>query len=878
MSEQSTQSVQLEHYLQENWKLVKVNPKTKGGVGLEWQKKEVSLEALCKHLQNGGGVGAQMGNVSNGLSVVDPDNKYAILLAHRFLPATLTQAKGDEPPSHFFFYSPGLNYEQFRDLNGIPLMDIKASDNDKGHLVVLEPTQHPSKGRYRFVGGFNPAAIACAPADELRHRARLLACAALIAQHLPNTRAEGGGGRHDLSLALAGFGLRHGWMEEEAEKVLVSAWEVRGAPREAIDNVRRNVRDTAEKHANDELVTGGGRLEEKLPGIRARIAKNMGWQQKPSDPNEPGGLVEDAVEGIPAPEGLMVPNNCVLSHAGITAIRFDKKGEQYFEDVASAPIIISGRTIDIADNKESAQLLFKRGGRWAQHTAARSSISTTRDITKLADYGVPVSTINAPKLIGYLQEFDTLNINNLPVARTSSRMGWQGSEGFLWGKRLITAQSVPGNETDIENLKPEDWPEHGIMFRGADAGDEQLAAGFTSGGTFETWLAIAIRLTPFPIPKLAIVASLAAPVLTVVKGHNFILDLSNPTSRGKTATARIAGSTWGDPDERSPDSVVGTWDATRVWIERASAVLNNLPLLLDDTKRARRPRDVAQTLYDVASGRGRGRGSKQGLGRSGSWSTVLISTGEQPATSFTEDGGTRARVLTIWGSPFGVVDEDTGKLVAELDLAARENYGHAGPRLVKHLLQFRDKWAMYRQIHTRYKREYTDWAAGNPILGRMADYFATLRLTADLSTSAKILPWGDFDPIDPLWDNLAGAASEADRAVAALQVVFGWASANQHSFYGREREDSYSNTIPPNQGYAGKWDKEDWQHIFFYPHVIKDLLAKHGFDSDAILRTWKERGWLETEKGETRNTKRVRLGGERAHVIAISRIAFEEVD
>lgn len=132
-----------------------------------------------------------------------------------------------------------------------------------------------------------------------------------------------------------------------------------------------------------------------------------------------------------------------------------------------------------------------------------------------------------------------------------------------------------------------------------------------------------------------------------------------------------------------------SWDVTRVWIERASGVLSGLPLLLDDTKRARKPQLVAQTLYDVASGRGRGRGSIKGTRRSGNWRTVLLSTGEQPAVNFSEDGGTRGRVLTLWGPPFGRADDKTAALVGRLDLAVRQNYGHAGPRFIQFIMAHR---------------------------------------------------------------------------------------------------------------------------------------------------------------------------------------------
>jgi putative DNA primase/helicase len=595
-------------------------------------------------------------------------------------------------------------------------------------------------------------------------------------------------------------------------------------------------------------------------------------------------LVVDAVHDIPAAPGLRVPSGYELGEGGVLAVNMDQESlEERRTVVAPAPMIIAGRTTDIHDGRESAELVYKRGKQWVRQTASRAMISNSREIVKLADFGAPVTSGSAAGVVEYLGHFDTANITQLPHGRTSAQMGWQGrlgAEGFLWGKRLLVAnQPIPDIETNVGDLNPEDWPENAVMFRGADVGDEQLAGGFSSGGTLEEWQNIMDRVTQFKKVRLTIVAALAAPVLEVINGYNFILDLANPTSRGKTTVLRLAASCWGNPDERAPESVLGTWDATRVWIERASSVLNSMPLMLDDTKRARHPRIVAQTLYDVASGRGRGRGSVHGLGRSGSWSTVLICTGEQPATSFTEDGGTRARVLTLWGSPFEVVSETVGRLVSSVDLLARENYGHAGPRLVQHLLDNHELWPQYRNKHSQYKRLYAEKAASDPVLGRMADYFATLRLTAEIATDhTRILPWEDFDPIEPLWDTLASEASEADRAESALRLVLSWAVSNQHTFYGREREDGYSgDTVPPHRGYSGKWDKQDWEYIAFYPHRIKRLIEDHGFDVESTLRTWRDRGWLDTEDEKRRNTKRLRISGERAHVVCITRDAYDEV-
>jgi len=268
----------LDHFDGEGWKLVKADPETKGGVDEEWQKRTVSLAAIRRYLERGGGVGVQVGEVSQWLAVADADHEYAVATAPAFLPGTLRQSKGNEI-SHYFLYCEGLGYEQFNDLDGRRLIDIKASNNGAGHLVVVEPTRHPTKGTYRFVGGFNPAAIAHGSRDEVRRSIRLWACSSLIAVHLPKTKEEGEGGRHDISKAIAGFGLRNGWTEEETLKVLTEAWKARKAPAKALKSLERNVADTAGKIERNEPATGGRTLEELVPGLAGRIAKFMEWER-----------------------------------------------------------------------------------------------------------------------------------------------------------------------------------------------------------------------------------------------------------------------------------------------------------------------------------------------------------------------------------------------------------------------------------------------------------------------------------------------------------------------------------------------------------------------------------------------------------------------
>src|SRR5918998_2702573 len=266
-------------YAHEGIKLVRLNGRNRKPVDNEWQSRIVPLEELADHVRRGGGVGWQCGEVSGWIGAADCDWPETRQLAPKFFPETLRSAKGSEEPSHYIYRSVGLGFETFRGLDGSEILSLKASNNGRGHQIVVAPTMHPEKGPYHFVGGYNPAAIAVLDKDDLRQQAGMLAAAALIARHLPPTRGEGGGGRHDLALALAGYMLRNGEAVEDVEKILIAAWEVRKAPRQGVEDVRRSGRDTAARLASNEPTTGGRRLGELVPGIPEKIVDFLGWER-----------------------------------------------------------------------------------------------------------------------------------------------------------------------------------------------------------------------------------------------------------------------------------------------------------------------------------------------------------------------------------------------------------------------------------------------------------------------------------------------------------------------------------------------------------------------------------------------------------------------
>ncbi len=375
----------------------------------------------------------------------------------------------------------------------------------------------------------------------------------------------------------------------------------------------------------DDYFAAGGTVD----GLIARAQKELKLpphQERQTEHERVGDVLPDA----PVDPELRIPLGYEVGLGGVTRIKTDMRDlHETRMPVAGGPVLIGGRLEDLGDGRESVVLFYHRAGRWRRVTTDRATIANARALVELSAVGVPVTSGSAAALVEYLSAFENTNIERLPHAYTATQMGWQGDGGkmgFLWGRRLLR----PGDdaqEVDVEQVDPREWSKGSVSFKGSDAGDEQIAAGFTAQGTYGGWREAVAPLKDYPRLKLNLYASLTPPILPIIGAPNFVVDTSNPTSTGKTVALRVGASAWGNPDERTPESVLHTWDATRVWIERASAVLNSLPLMLDDTKRAKHPRIVGQTLYDSTSGTGRGRGSPRGMARAGSWTTVLLSTG-----------------------------------------------------------------------------------------------------------------------------------------------------------------------------------------------------------------------------------------------------------
>jgi putative DNA primase/helicase len=596
-----------------------------------------------------------------------------------------------------------------------------------------------------------------------------------------------------------------------------------------------------------------------------------------------GGPIAEALAPVLAGHelvpGLVCPGGWELTTSGVYRLKVNTDtGDTSAVDVSHRPILVEGRFRDIHDNTVTLALGWPTAAhRWQLQPAPRLKVADSRQLVTLAAHDAPVTSNNASELVAFLDDFEAANAATIPEVRVSSRMGWQGSGAdrcFLWGRNQVRRGGVL-TAPPVEGEAPAKWARGQIHLLVTDDGIRGLCEGFRAAGTWEGWVEAVRLATPYPAVFVGLYASLVPPLMAVLPAlANFIVDFCGETSKGKTTTMRLAASAWGSPEERGT-GIIYTWDATRVFIERAAALTDYHPLFLDDTKRARRPDDVGKTLYDYASGVGRGRGSPQGIQRTTRAHGVLISTGEAPATSFTNDGGTRARTLCLWGSPFGGATPATEIAVRGINAGVLGHYGHAGPMVVRWLLDVAEAPDLARGEFEAQLVAWTKLANGNPVASRAAAYIAAMAVARRVLHEVLAVPVPEADPLALAWEAVIKSSAESDRASDALRDVLSWATGQQHRFWGRLEGDTTEDD-QPGAGWLGAWSRQPtWSYLALLPTELRGFLEKQKYDAEAVLRAWDDRGWLVREVEH--RTSKVTVGAVKPRCYVIKRSAADFV-
>lgn len=609
-----------------------------------------------------------------------------------------------------------------------------------------------------------------------------------------------------------------------------------------------------------ELIPGSALRARNLKRALKRISREQRAQEAADQILTSLGTVASVLTMLP-PKRLVshsilascnVPRGWALDDNGVWRLRED--GEDPAR-VTHYPIVLTGRTTDVLTGEAKRQVLWNGPSGWCQRTVDRQTLIEGRRITVLGKHDAPVSSNNAASVVDFLMAYESENAGNLPMIQSTAKLGWLPDGEFILPEQRIAPPGAP--QFPFALMPP--------------AGMEHTAKGCSVAGTWEEWLKAADIAKDWPLVMGVMYASVAAPLLYVLRTNNFVVDVNGETTGGKTTSLRFAASVWGMSNDGHP-SMMHSWDMTKVWCEQTASFLNNLPVILDDTKRAKSWRTVRDVVYDFAFGAGRGRGAKDGGTRNTvEWRSVLISSGESAITSFSQDGGTRARVLELRGQPMGSNPKVGSQLAEKMSEICAENYGHLGRKVVEYLVS---NSAHHDQIREQFKqsRERFKKALDTPVARRHASNLAALEVAAEI-VHALGVPRPSESPFAFFVEAAREAGKNADRPLAALQEVVNWAAAHQNHFVGRADRNSGGGYNQPSVGWAGVWPKENWEYLAINGRVLRRILKDEGFHPAEIVERWRERGWLSVG---TQSTRPLRLPGGaqmRCYCLTVSAVA-----
>ena len=531
-------------------------------------------------------------------------------------------------------------------------------------------------------------------------------------------------------------------------------------------------------------------------------------------------------------------------------VRTDKDGDI----IESEPLLLSD-PIDIIGTGQDNDgayyriIKFKDKITRQQKTAAlpQAEIADGKCWGRLGFYGLSIESnpTKRRKLADYLQKEGSQTAFTI-----TDRAGWHEDSYIMPSGETITATDK--NPAIIYN------------------GDTSQAKAYQPNGELTDWQQ---NIARYAVGNsrlcLALGASFAAPLLSLLNEESGGFHLMGDSSDGKTTAAKVALSVWG-----KPSGSLLSWSGTKIGFSNTAAARNDGLLVLDEIGQAS-PHVIGDTVYSVMNGINKVQGAKQGGNRALSrWKVMMFSTGEKTPDSILKhhkgdwNAGQAARLPSIRAAAqYGIYDtlhgfEDGALLSEHIAQSAEKYHGTAGRLFIRQLL---DDLEQAKQQATERMAAFM---ATIPELSgqarRVAKRFAIAAAALELAAPVTGLPVGVgmagvkkcFDE----WLEANGAGKHEDRRIIEQAEDF----IAQHALGTRFMEWSDKSTNKDHAGYR-KQEGEKLE-LWVIRRVFADEIAQ-SFDEAKVCRVLADNGLLKYNH-KNRGYQHQRKGNGWFHVLA----------
>lgn len=415
-------------------------------------------------------------------------------------------------------------------------------------------------------------------------------------------------------------------------------------------------------------------------------------------------------------------------------------------------------------------------------------------------------------------------------------------------------------------------PDIPLLFSGRSA----AAGGYTVSGTPESWRDSVARLAlGNPSMMLGVAAALSAPLIGLVGADGFGVHLFEQSSAGKTTTANIASSLYGEPD-----ALRLTWYGTALGIANEAEAHNDSLLPLDEVGQGSSARDVATSAYTLFNGAGKLQGAKEGGNRElKRWRTVAISTGEMDIETFLSAGGLKVKagqLVRLLNLPMekSVTHHEyqNGKQHADaLKEAYQTNHGAAGREWIKWLAGHQQEAKQAVRAAQERWRSLIPADYGEQV-HRVGERFAILE--AALVLGMPVTGWGEQESRDAIQHGFNAWVKEFGTGNREHKQIIEQAEAFLNA-YGLSRfaPFPYSPADMPIRdlaGYRQKGEHDESPIVYYtFPKAFEKEIAE-GFNAKQFARVLAGAGLLKTPaSGRGYQRKSPRINGQQYNVYVL---------
>ncbi|WP_328544608.1 DUF927 domain-containing protein [Streptomyces europaeiscabiei] len=535
------------------------------------------------------------------------------------------------------------------------------------------------------------------------------------------------------------------------------------------------------------------------------------------DDGDPEGFGYDTTFGLP--RSVRTPYGYRVTGMGIEVL--SSSGENWTR-ITFAPLVVTA-TFEDPEGDQYVELSWidrslGRPRRISRIVSRETAKRGRKLIETLGAAGLPAVEGDARAVEKWLAEFEAGNVGRIPSEQLARWLGWQDDGTFV--------------------CSPEDDIKVDVAF------EEQRgpARAHARKGTLEGWRETVGHLVGYPVPRVAVAAALAAPLLKPLGLNSFTLDISSRSTKGKTTALQVALSVWADPSEHA--SAMSNWRTTLYAIEKRLNLVRGIVTVFDETMAVTDDSIIDEVLYQLPMNHGKAR-SGGAFGNMLPWETILLSSGERPALSFTTSQGAAARILGTTIAPFG---DNGGPAAAAAREGVLANHGHAGPEFIRYILSGLAQPNGREKLKEHHRTLVDEFRGGGDMTNRRAPMVAALVLAETLAFRTGVLP---YEPLGhDVWRSLFTAHNPTDnRPDMALDVLREYVAGHAHELFTATRAAMHEK--PPYAGWLGVLSTKDGvTEVALLPERVRKILAEADYSLDAVVGSWIDAAYLKTLKSQ----------------------------